>query len=84
MCLCIYLRTCTRELHVCGYIFTYMYTKFTDVCTAECGRVLDPARAPHRGVVGPSRARGGQLGQVDRHTLRFVSANLVGGPTFSC
>jgi len=24
---------------------------------AECGRALDPARAPHRGVVGPARAR---------------------------
>jgi len=33
MCLCIYLHICTRKLHVCGHIFAYMYTKFTDVCT---------------------------------------------------
>ena len=47
---------------------------------AECGRALEPARAPHCGVVGPARACGGQLGQVDRHPLRFVSGILVGGP----
>jgi len=33
MFLCIYLHIYTRKLHVCGYIFTYMYTKFTSVCT---------------------------------------------------
>ena len=32
MCLCIHLHICTRTLHVCGCIFAYMYTKFTDVC----------------------------------------------------
>ena len=33
MCLCIYLHIYTWKLHVCGYIFAYMYTKFTDVFT---------------------------------------------------
>ena len=33
MCLCIYLHIYTRKLHVCGYIFTYMYTRLTDVFT---------------------------------------------------
>ena len=31
MCLCIYLHIYTWKLHVCGHIFAYMYTKFTDV-----------------------------------------------------
>jgi len=34
-CACVistYIHTETK-LHVCGYIFTYMYTKFTVVCT---------------------------------------------------
>jgi len=31
MCLCIYLHIYTWKLHVCGYIFTYMYTKLTGV-----------------------------------------------------
>jgi len=33
MCLCIYLHIYTRKLNICGCIFTYMYTKFTDGCT---------------------------------------------------
>ena len=33
MCLCIYQHIYTRKLHVWGFIFTNIYTKFTDVCT---------------------------------------------------
>jgi len=33
MCLYMYLHIYTQKLHVCGYMFTCMYTRFTVVCT---------------------------------------------------
>ena len=53
MCLCIYLHIYTWKLHVCGYIFAYMYTKFTNVCTPStcvCAYIYIHVRQIHMSV----------------------------------
>jgi len=53
MCLCIYLLIYTQKLHVCGYIFTYVYTKFTGVCTPStcvCAYIYIHVRQIHMSV----------------------------------
>ena len=53
MCLCIYLHIYTRKLHVCGYIFKYMYTKFTGVYTPStcvCAYIYIHVRQIHVSV----------------------------------